>query len=444
MIRQCLLSILTLIVAEPVLSGFPAGVNEPAGGVHERPGADLAADPQGLAGRILAMPSLVTLIRFPASGDWLTTGGSLPGMPVFLRRIGDPKRYTAADWPDAGRLRFDQSGPFGNALCCDRGLLYAEIPREHFDGKPLDIHGRRSGTLVAWAKFTGQRHMVAGIWDEGNWDRYAGRRQYALFGGLFGTKGLTAHISTTGAASFPQSPLEFAKYANDQAIDGADFVNNQWLCLAMTWDAATQTVTAYVDGVATPLQRTVAVIKDVYREHAPTSSNPFHFPWPMFGPRHFVLKFNGYDLARGGIAEHWVECDLAGRRLAYGRAAPVPAAADSGHLVRVELMRGDKSLLPQPLRLATLPDAKATPIPEEITFAVGDVVRAVLTTADGTPVGRPVQRVLAEGAPFTIGRALGLGLGKEDQHHGSQVTVDGVAVFDRALDAGELRAIVKP
>jgi hypothetical protein len=392
--------------------------------------------------RVLALPGLVTFLRFPVTGPWRTLGGSLPGLPVYLRRIGDPRRYTPADWPEPDLLRFAGDGPFGHALACDRGRIYAEIPRAEFDGTALDIHGRRSGTLVAWAKFTGQRHLVAGIWDEGNWDRYAGRRQYALFGGLFGTQGLTAHISTTGAASFPQSPLDFAKYANDQAIDGARFANDRWRCLAMTWDATTQTVTAYVDGVATPLQRTVEVIRDVYRQHAPTASNPFHFPWPMFGPRHFVLKFNGYDLARGGIAEHWVECDLEGRRLAYGRAVPVPAVAEGGHRVDIEFLRGGVRLLPQPLALATTPGAPATALPEGLVLAEGDVVRAVLTTATGTPVGTPVQRTLAEGAPFTIGRALGLGHQREDTNHGSQVAVDGVAVFDRPLGEDALRSIV--
>ena len=391
--------------------------------------------------RVRAIPGLVTLIRFPQAGDWTTTGGTMPGLPVYLRRIGDPRRYTLADWPDPALLRFDPSGPFGNALTCDRGRIYAEIPREHFAGGPLDIHGRRSGTLVAWAKFTGQRHLVAGIWDEGNWDRYAGRRQFALFGGLFGTKGLTAHISTTGAASFPQSPLDFAKYANDQAIDGADFANGRWLCLAMTWNATTQTVTAAVNGIATPLQRTVDVIRDVYREHAPTAANPFHFPWPIFGPRHFVLKFNGYDLAHGGIAEHWLECDLAQRRLAYGRIVLGPAAA-TGHRVQVDFLRAGASLVPGPLTLGGDAAPAEIPLPDTLVLADGDVVRAVLTTAAGVPVGKPVQRTLAAGAPFTIGRALGLGQGREDPQHGSQVAVDGVAVFDRPLNLDELRSLV--
>ena len=56
---------------------------------------------------------------------------------------------------------------------------------------------------MAWVKFVGKRHLVAGIWDEGGWDKDGGRRPIALFGGLFGSKGVIGHISATGAASYP-------------------------------------------------------------------------------------------------------------------------------------------------------------------------------------------------------------------------------------------------
>ena len=132
------------------------------------------------------------------------------GYPVFLRRIGDARSYAPSEWPyidELSKLSFDTTGPFGHAINVNQGYILAEVPRSAFDQSPLDLHGRQPFTLIAWIKFTGKRHMVAGIWDEGGWDKYGGRRQVALFGGLFGSKGVIAHISATGAASYPQSTV---------------------------------------------------------------------------------------------------------------------------------------------------------------------------------------------------------------------------------------------
>ena len=145
------------------------------------------------------------------------------GYPVALRRIGDPKSYTPSDWPyadEASRLPFDASGPFGYAVRFNQGYIFAEVPRSELDKTPLDVHGRQPFTLIAWVKFIGRRHLVAGIWDEGGWDKYGGRRQIALFGGLFGSKGTIGHISATGASSYPQSTISGSQYARCRAIDG--------------------------------------------------------------------------------------------------------------------------------------------------------------------------------------------------------------------------------
>ena len=131
------------------------------------------------------------------------------GYPVLLRRIGDAKAYTPSEWPyidESSKLSFDTTGPFGHAINVNQGYIFAEVPRSAFDQSPLDLHGRKPFTLIAWIKFTGRRHMVAGIWDEGGWDKYGGRRQVALFGGLFGSKGVIAHISATGSRQL--SPIK--------------------------------------------------------------------------------------------------------------------------------------------------------------------------------------------------------------------------------------------
>ncbi len=54
-------------------------------------------------------------------------------------------------------------------------------------------------------------------------------------------------------------------------------------------------------------------------------------------------------------------------------------------------------------------------------------------------VGTPVQREIGRGAPFTIGRAPGVG--NEPVKFGGTFLVDGVAVFNRVLGDEELRAL---
>ena len=54
-------------------------------------------------------------------------------------------------------------------------------------------------------------------------------------------------------------------------------------------------------------------------------------------------------------------------------------------------------------------------------------------------VGTKISRMITEGAPFTFGRALGLGL--DVLEDGSQLFVDGVAVFNRVLSENELKSL---
>jgi len=54
-------------------------------------------------------------------------------------------------------------------------------------------------------------------------------------------------------------------------------------------------------------------------------------------------------------------------------------------------------------------------------------------------VGTSLNTKFSEGAPFTFGRALGLA--SEELEHGSQLYMDGVAVFNRVLSEEELLSI---
>ena len=366
------------------------------------------------------------------------------GYPVVLRRIGDPKHYTPQDWPHAdeqSKLMFDSSGPFAHAVRFNKGYVFAEVPRGEFDRSPLDIHGQQPFTLIAWVKFVGKRHLVAGIWDEGGWDKYGGRRQIALFGGLFGSKGVIGHISATGASSYPQSTISGSQYARCRAIDGRGFENGQWVAMAMTFDPATEMVTVYWDGVATPTQITDPVAKDVFKYDKPVTSNSYHFPWPIYSPRSFVLKFNGYDVRSSGVYEHWLNVDTEKGTVAYDRSGPDPEKIKKDYWVDIDVRRAGESILTAPVTFEAT-STNIVELPLKLKIQPGDeIITSLDFRKDGgwQRVGKEIRYRLREGAPFTFGRALGLGT--EPIDHGTQLYIDGVAVFNRVLKAEELKKL---
>lgn len=361
------------------------------------------------------------------------------GYPVVLRQIGDPKAYKPEQWPhtaEESALVITDGGPFGKAVRFNQGHIFAEVPRATFDGTPLDISGSRPFTMLAWTRFTGKRHLVAGVWDEGGWDRYQGRRQYALFGGLFGSQSTIAHVSATGAASFPQSMLSGSQYARLKAIDGGKFANDQWVCMGMSFDPQSGEVSAYLNGIRTKRSYADNVQQEVTGAKGAEMINPAPFPWPLFGPRIFLFKFNGYQRSAGGIGEHALHLDLDANRLRYARIAE-PTAGGKFH-VRVDVRRDKRSLLSKPIEWEVV-DGGGVEVKGLSAAKTGDVVAATLWDADGKQIGTEVTRTLTEGAPFTFGRALGLG--KEERGHGSQLQLSGVAVFNRVLSDAELKAL---
>jgi hypothetical protein len=295
--------------------------------------------------------------------------------------------------------------------------------------------------MIAWIKFIGKRHLVAGIWDEGGWNKYGGRRQVALFGGLFGSKGVIGHISATGAASYPQSEAPGSQYARLRAIDGRGFENGVWVAAAMTFDPKRDEVTVYCNGVATPTQKTDPVARDVFQTKKSVPSNPFCFPWPIYSPRRFVLKFNGYDPSSSGYFEQWLRVDLDDGSFAYGSHAVDDGVESRPHRVVVDMQRDGESLLETPLVWETTSQSSAR-APEYVRVVPGDIIVATLARMEGNgweQVGTPLRRTVRRGAPFTFGRALGLGA--EEIEHGSQLVLDGVAVFNRVLTAKELEEL---
>ena len=67
-----------------------------------------------------------------------------------------------------------------------------------------------------------------------------------------------------------------------------------------------------------------------------------------------------------------------------------------------------------------------------------EIITSLEVNEDGDwkRVGKEIHYRLREGAPFTFGRALGLGT--EPIDHGTQLFIDGVTVFNRVLSNDEL------
>ncbi len=362
--------------------------------------------------------------------------------PIYLRQIGDPNRYSSASWPydeEMAALKIDRTGPFGYAIRFNLGYIYGEVPRNEFDQTSLDVGGENPFIIVAWVKFEGNRHMVAGIWDEGGWNRYAGRRQAALFAGLFNQKGVIAHISSTGAASFPQSSVDGSQYARIRAIDGQAFENGEWVAMAMTFDPQDNKVRAYLNGEMTASRVLDPVIEDVLQQEEIPLSNPLEFSVPIYLPSSFQLKFNGYDFKNSPLKEHFLWVDLNAKTVQY----QITGATDGKqYRVEIDVLRDGSSLLRERIEV-DVSGGDVLKLQTQYDFEYGDVVVTRLLALAGEQwiqVGTVLEHEYSEGAPFTFGRALGL---DEDgiDHGSSELYVDGVAVYNRVLSLDELGAI---
>ncbi|MDA9180193.1 hypothetical protein N9O28_02600 [Emcibacteraceae bacterium] len=359
--------------------------------------------------------------------------------PLFLRQIGDPKRYTIKDWPykeEPSMVEFDNSGPFQNAIRFNQGYIYGEVPRKEFDGTLLDLNGLKPFTMIAWVKFEGNRHMVAGIWDEGGWNKYAGRRQAALFAGLFNQKGVIGHVSSTGAASYPQSNVDGAQYARIRAIDGKPFKNGDWVAIAMSFDPKNKNVTAYLNGKSTQYKLADPVTEDVMQNEKIPLANPLSFSQPLYSPRSFLIKYNGYDFHHSTIKEHGLWVDLNENKIEYSQKGD---ANSKKFRVLFDILREDKSILALAVE-EEVSHGKVIDVPLLKKIVSGDKVITKLeqfTENEWQQIGSKIDIELLDGAPFTFGRALGLD--EDGLEHGSiDIFIDGVAIFNRILTNSEM------
>lgn len=209
----------------------------------------------------------------------------------------------------------------------------------------------------------------------------------------------------------------------------------------MTFDPDTDQVVAYLDGVATPTSMTDPVARDVFRPTEPVASNPFHFPWPIYSPRSFLLKFSGYNVQDSGVYEHWLQVDIDAATVTYDRISSDGDHEEVDYRVTVDVQRDEASILSKPIEFPAT-RGHGVRLPTEAEMQPDDLIVTSLDARRGDDwqrIGETVRYRLRRGAPFTFGRALGLGA--EPVDYGTQLYVDGVAVLNRVLSEEELRAL---
>ena len=337
---------------------------------------------------------------------------------------GEGRVATYADFPLLGR------GPFGQAIrirqetdATFRPLLY--VPRARLHDSPLDLKGpNQSVTVVVWAIRESGNHALAGIWHEGTDLKQnetatikkieRGQRQYALFAGLKQTGAACGHISENGASSFLN---RYALHkANSAAVSPAvpadspaAVLDAAWQCFAMTYNHATHELTGWLNGDAGDRwlenPKTDPLIKSAYnawlqgRLHREPGLQPGEDP--TFPPDQFYNPPED-QLVSTKILSSSADERVELREFRYTRIAVTLRRGADGNFV--ETARDLAALRLNPWWFSH--DRLYTP------------------ANDGT------------GGPFTIGRVIHSSRGV-----GFTGWIGGVAVFNRALRADELRAL---
>jgi len=387
----------------------------------------LRADPY--ADRIASVTSIPGLVAF-----WDFTKREAPGARFTAHVPAGAKHDYALDagnyvrdlWgqgPAASYADFPLlgSGPFGQALRIKaepnpdfRPLLF--VPRARLHDTPLDIKGAdRAVTVVVWAIRESGNHALAGIWHEGtdlkekSTETIAkverGQRQYALFAGLNKEGAACGHVSENGASSFLNKyALHKCNSAEASPKVPADAdpatLAKSWRTFAMTFDSRTHELTGWLDGAS---------------------------------------------------GDRWLENPQKDRLLAFAANAWL-----QGRLARIPgLQEGEDPKFPAD-QYYNPPEAtpvKVTPLETQGTrrseLREYRYTKVKVTLEDGRETGRELvalrlnpwwfphdlyaPKADGTGGPFTIGRVIHSSRGV-----GFTGWIGGVAVFDRALTAGEL------
>jgi hypothetical protein len=233
----------------------------------------------------------------------------------------DPVNYVRGYW-NAGRpatlddFPLIPEGPFGSAVTFRaepdpdfRPLLL--VPRARLHNSSIDIKGRgQSVTLIVWLRRESGNHAAAGIWHEGTDLKdyqgptpalvQRGMRQYALFAGLAANPGASAaHVSDNGASTFGD------RYARHLSVTPEIIPAGQWAAAAFVFDNRANTVTSYLNGIATENWIEDPGKHPFYQHAARAFERGEYRP-----PRQFVRLDAGGRLAALRVNPYWFPHDL--------------------------------------------------------------------------------------------------------------------------------------
>ena len=328
---------------------------------------------------------------------------------------GEGREATYEDFPLLGR------GPFGQAIRIvnesDPDFRpFLLIPRSRLHDTPLDIKGAdKSVTVIVWAIRESGNHALAGIWHEGTDLKEKstttiarverGQRQYALFAGLNKAGSACGHVSENGASSFLNKyalhKCNSADLSPEVPADSpAEVLNESWQCFAMTFDHENDNLTAWLNGVSGDR-------------------------W-LDNPKNDGLIKSAYNAYMQG---HFAR--LAGKQNGEDEAFPKDQyynpPEDEPLSISVLHESADERI--------ELREHRYTKI--EVTLRGGEEVSRDLVALRLNPWWYPhdlyTPKDAKSGGPFTIGRVIHSSRGV-----GFTGWIGGVAVFDRALSAGEM------
>ena len=411
-----------------------------AAAAGESPPAAVGFDPAAGRAAVLGVPGLVAFWdfahrepggerRFLAHVPPGRPSGEPPGYPLdaenYVRTYwGTGRPATYADFPTAA------AGPFGGAVRINketdpdfRPLLL--VPRDRLHDTPLDVKGDgRAVSVVVWAVRGGGHHALAGIWHEGTdlnqppgraVERVErGRRQYALFAGLQVPGSACGHVSENGGSTFLNRFALHKCYSAGTAPavrlppGDAPPPDDAWRCFAMTFDDATDELTGWLDGTAGErwIDRPADHKMHRFSHNAYMQAYYRRTPGAQPGEDPDYPADQFYAPPETDPAEVEVLSEGGGRRVERRRYRYT--------LVRVELR-----------------DAGGGAWEE-----TGRDLLALRKNPWWYPHGLYSPPSPDDGGPFTVGRVI-----HSSRSVGFTGWIGGVAVFDRALTAAELKAL---
>lgn len=334
---------------------------------------------------------------------------------------GAGREATYADFPQLGR------GPFGNAVRIRKEddpdfRPFLLVPRSRLHDTPLDIKGGgKSVSVVVWAIRESGNHALAGIWHEGTDLQQKetassirkvqrGQRQYALFAGLNKEGSACGHVSENGASSFlNRYALHKCNSAAQSPAVHADspakVLDASWQCFAMTFDHETDELTGWLNGVA----------GDRWLDH----------------PRHDGLIKSAYNAYLQGHYARTPEKEP-GEDAAFPKDQYYNPPENKALSVKVLAAAADER--------TELREYRYTKV--QVTLRGGKEIARDLVALRLNPWWFPHDLYTpandGSGGPFTIGRVI-----HSSRSVGFTGWIGGVAVFDRALNAQELRRLAK-